>query len=184
MMTYSKKESEYLLKLARDAIASSFTKSPLPVQDIPANCLEKRACFVTLTQEGQLRGCIGHLAPTQELYKDVIDCARAAAFGDPRFAPLQKGGLDKIKIEVSILSLLKKLDLSGQDAILEYFKENKPGVIIKKGPRQATFLPQVWDGLPNPADFLAQLCQKAGLPRDEWENDLEIETYDIEKIKE
>jgi len=184
-MAYSKKESEYLLKLARDAVASAFNKKPLKIANIPPPCLDKRSCFVTLTQDGgQLRGCIGHILPTQELYKNVIGNARAAAFSDPRFPPLKPDELDKIKIEISIIGSPQKLALSDKDAMLRHLEKNKPGVIIKKGPRQATFLPQVWQQLPNPADFLTHLCHKAGLGPNEWKNDLEIEIYDVEKIKE
>jgi len=178
-------DRKLLLDLAKNAIESKLKghKFEIP-KNIPSKLKEKRGAFVTLTINGQLRGCIGHILPVQELYKDVIENARAAAFNDPRFPPLKKEELPNLKIEISILDLPKKLEYESPQMLIDYLNKNKPGVILKKGPYQATFLPQVWEELPNPEDFLTHLCLKAGLPADEWTYGIEIETYKAEKIKE
>lgn len=178
-------DRKLLLDLAKNAIESKLKghKFEIP-KNIPSKLKEKRGAFVTLTINGQLRGCIGHILPVQELYKDVIENARAAAFDDPRFPPLKKEELPNLKIEISILDLPKKLEYESPQMLIDYLNKNKPGVILKKGPYQATFLPQVWEELPNPEDFLTHLCLKAGLPADEWTYGTEIETYKVEKIKE
>lgn len=171
-----------LLNLARKAIESELSGKKLLVGKIPLEVRQKKACFVTLTKNGKLRGCIGHLLPVQELFLDVIDNARAAAFTDYRFTPVTGSELPKIKIEISILTVPQKYTYSGPQNLLAYLAKNKPGVILKKGINQATYLPQVWEELKNPEEFMNSLCQKAGLPFDQWQKMAEIEVYGVEKI--
>ena len=140
---------------------------------------------MTLTINDELLGCIGNLEPEKPIYQAVIDNSLAAAFCDPRFSSLTIPELEKVKIEISILGPLKKLQFSTPEQLVNYLKQKKPGLFIKKGFNQATFLPQVWLELPKPEEFLQQLCLKAGLDRDSWKDlDLEIYEYQVEKFQE
>jgi AmmeMemoRadiSam system protein A len=180
---------KYLLKLSRRAIEKYLTSQTiltLDESDLAKELLEKRATFVTLTKNKELRGCIGELEAQKPLYQSVIDNSLASAFLDPRFSSLTSPELPDINIEISILSPLKKVSpFNNAQELLNYLQQKKPGLVIKKNGFQATFLPQVWEELPNPQDFLSQLCLKAGLPFNQWQNlDLEISEYQVEKFKE
>ncbi len=143
---------------------------------------KKQACFVTLTINGKLRGCIGSLSPERELWKDVQENSINAAIHDFRFPKLKKEDLDKIKIEVSVLSLPKKIDSVNEKDLLMRINPGK-GFILKKGMNSATFLPQVWEQIPDRIDFLEQLSLKAGLNRNAWKN-AEIWSYSVNAEKE
>jgi AmmeMemoRadiSam system protein A len=177
-------DKQTLLNLAHEAIQSKLEGKNLNVDSSKISDDLKRKCgaFVTLEINGQLRGCIGHIAPVQALFQDVIENACAAAFEDPRFLPLTKNELEKTDIEVSVLSKSKKMEYNSPFSLVQILEKNKPGVILKKGSYGATFLPQVWDDLPSAQDFLSHLCLKAGLDSDEWTRGVEIETYAVEKI--
>ena len=142
---------------------------------------EPGATFVTLEIDGQLRGCIGSLQAYRSLGEDLIENAKAAAFEDPRFQPLTPAEFDKVSVEVSVLSEPKPLfdRATTEDEVLEALVPGRDGVILSWGPRRATFLPQVWDSLPNERDFLAALKQKAGLPRGYWDPQVRISTYQV-----
>jgi len=170
-----------LLKLARNAIESKLNNKNLVVKDnIKKKYSKEQACFVTLTINNELRGCIGSLEAREELWKDVEDNAVNAAFNDPRFNPLDKNQLNIIKIEISILSTPKKLGIGKEiyDKI-----DNKMGIILKKGFYSSTFLPQVWEQIPSKKEFLEELSFKAGLGKDDWKN-AELSFYRIESVKE
>ncbi len=172
-----------LLSLARKAIESKLNNKKLEIpENVRKKYSEKKACFVTLTEKEELRGCIGSLEPRQELWKDVIENAIHAAFDDYRFPPLEKNELLKIKIEISVLSIPKKINFENEKELLEKIDKNM-GIILKKGFNSATFLPQVWEEISNKKDFLEHLSLKAGLGRDAWKN-AEIYCYRVEKIKE
>jgi AmmeMemoRadiSam system protein A len=172
-----------LLKLAREAIKSSLDRKNLEVdKDTIKKYSEKGACFVTLTENGELRGCIGSLETRQELYKDIIENALNASFNDYRFMPLRKEELDKIKIEISVLTKPQKLEYKDENDLLKKLSPDM-GIILAKNMRSATFLPQVWDQLPDKIEFLEHLSTKAGLKKDDWK-DAEYEYYTVEKIKE
>jgi AmmeMemoRadiSam system protein A len=142
---------------------------------------EKRACFVTLTKNGELRGCIGTLEPRQPLYKDIIENAKNAALNDPRFAPVSESELKDINIEVSVLSLPKKIKYKSPEELLKKINK-KMGLILEKGYYSATFLPQVWEDLPDKVQFLEYLSMKAGLNRNAWKTaDISFYTVKIEK---
>lgn len=180
-----KKHSE-LLKLARESIKAELENKELAVsEDIKKRYSKKQACFVTLIEHNELRGCIGSIKPSQELWKDVIENARNAAFHDSRFPPISKEELEKIKIEISILSIPKKISYKSLEDLKKKIK-NK-GIVIKKGWNSATYLPQVWEELPDADIFLSSLCRKALLSSDAWKNiksKLEIWVYKTKKIKE
>lgn len=184
----SQQEKTYLLKLARKAIEHYLeNKAKLKVEEknVPEKLLEKKGCFVTLTSNSMLRGCIGHLLPVQPLYKDVIENAVNAGFYDPRFPPLVKEELKQTHIEISVLDIPKKLEYKDEKDLIQKLTKSKPGVILKKGFYHATFLPQVWDEISDAEEFLGHLCMKAGLMQDEWKTGiLTIETYEVEKFEE
>jgi len=179
-----------MLTLAKHAIESSFPELKKSLRQpanrewnrIPSKLRKKRACFVTLTIKGQLRGCIGHILPIQTLYRDIIENAKAAAFDDPRFPPLEKEELDNLTIELSILDIPKPFSYQSNEEFIAYLLKYKPGVILSKGPYKGTFLPQVWDDLPDPIAFLSNLSLKAGLEEHAWKHGVKIELYDVEKI--
>lgn len=182
-------EKDYLLNLARRSIKNylgSSQRLKISEDEVPSERLkEERACFVTLTIKEELRGCIGHILPIQELYQDVIDNAVSAAFQDPRFFPLTEEELQKVKIEISILTVPQPLPFVSPSDLLVKLQPGKDGVILKKNYQQATFLPQVWEELPKKEDFLRHLCEKAGLNSNCWqEKDLKIETYQVEAFEE
>lgn len=176
---------KFILALAREAINSKLAGKKIKINEanISDELKRKRGTFVTLESAGALRGCIGHILPVQEIYKDVIENARSAAFDDPRFPPVTNEESKNIEIEISILSLPKKLDYQSPAHLVEILEEERPGVVLKSGQYQATFLPQVWDDISDAGDLLTHLCLKAGLASDEWTRGAEIETYTVEKIK-
>jgi len=144
----------------------------------------KKACFVTLTKDDELRGCVGSLVAHQALWKDVLDNIMNAAFSDNRFKPLEKKELNKIKIEISVLSEPERISYKDSDDLLKQIN-NKKGIILKKGFLSATFLPQVWEQIPFKKKFLEQLSLKAGLDKDSWkEKGVEILYYSVDVEKE
>jgi AmmeMemoRadiSam system protein A len=181
-------EGRYLLSEARRVIEEKILNLEIPVEsDLPdsGKLLERRGTFVTLTIEGGLRGCIGNIIPQESLIRGVKANALNAAFHDPRFRPLSRKEWSKVKIEVSILTEPKPLAYTDSKDLLEKLKPEQDGVIIKKGYHQATFLPQVWEQLPDKKEFLTHLCLKAGLDGDQWEKEkFEILTYQVQAFEE
>jgi AmmeMemoRadiSam system protein A len=171
-----------MVNVAKNAIRSELYAVPLKLNPIPPKLKEKRACFVTLTRIGQLRGCIGHILPVQELYKDIIENSKAAAFEDPRFSPVTEKELADLTIEISVLTIPKPFSYHTHEELLHYLGKRKPGVILSKGSAQATFLPAVWDDIHDPQVFLTHLSLKAGLGSDEWKHGVTIQCYRAEKI--
>lgn len=172
-----------LLKLARETIKCKLeNKTVFIPEELKKKYAGYQACFVTLTIENKLRGCIGTLKPIKELYKDVIDNAIQSAFNDPRFPPLKKTDLNRIKIEISILSIPKKLDYEDEKDLLKKINK-KMGIILKNGFYSSTFLPQVWEQLQEKTSFLEHLGVKAGLSKDSWKTS-EFWFYTVKSIKE
>jgi AmmeMemoRadiSam system protein A len=172
-----------LLKLARETIECSLNGKKLTVSEgLMKKYYNKGACFVTLTENGELRGCIGSLEARQELYKDVIENAIHAAFHDYRFLPLRKDELAHIKIEISVLTAPKKLEYKDEKDLLNKLNKDM-GIILNKNGRSATFLPQVWEELSDKVEFLEHLSRKAGLGKDDWKN-ASYEYYKVESIEE
>lgn len=179
----SEEEGKFLLKLARKSIEYYLTyRSILPIdeRDIPFDNLKRKgASFVTIeTKYGNLRGCIGSIIPYRPLYEDVIHNAVSAAVSDPRFPPLTLEELPNVKIKVSVLTYPKPLIYKDWKDLLEKLKPFEDGVIIKYKNHSATFLPDVWEEIPEKELFLSHLCLKAGLPPDFWKTGLsEVYTY-------
>ncbi|MBF0124897.1 MAG: AmmeMemoRadiSam system protein A [Magnetococcales bacterium] len=145
---------------------------------------EKGACFVTLSMDGQLRGCIGSLEPYRPLAADVLENGVAAALHDPRFQPLTAVDLAKTQIEVSLLTPPQPFPYRDGADLIARLQPGHHGVILMQNGRRATFLPQVWHQLPNPVDFLTHLCAKAGLSGDCWQHNPTILVYTVEKLLE
>lgn len=172
-----------LLRHARSAIAGELGLAAAgPVQD--AALASPGATFVTLRIDDALRGCIGSLRAWRSLVADVRANAIAAAFGDPRFPPLARAEFAAVAIEVSVLGPSEPVAGADEDAAVAQLTPGVDGVIFSCGARRATFLPQVWEQLPDPRDFLAALKRKAGLPADFWSPDVELARYRVEKFAE
>jgi len=184
MLTES--EGRLLIQVARDAIkAKLFGLQFQFPEGVPLTLKEKRGTFVTITIGGQLRGCIGHILPVTSIIEGVRENAINAAFRDPRFPPLSREEFDRIKIEVSVLTFPTPLKYKDHQDLLNKLRPNVDGVIIKKGFHQATFLPQVWEQLPEKKEFLTHLCLKAGLEPDAWkQGGLEVQTYQVQAFHE
>jgi MEMO1 family protein len=181
-------ERKFLLDLARKTLTGVTAGGDLPevaAKDVPAKLLEKKACFVTLTKDGALRGCIGHLMAIEPLHEAVAENARNAALRDPRFPPVVAEEVGKIKIEISVLTEPQPLAFSSPEDLLSKLHPNEDGVLLHIGPRTATFLPQVWAQLPDKAAFLDHLSQKAGCEPSAWRGkDVSVSTYHVECFEE
>lgn len=172
-----------LLTIARAAIAETFGVSYQAYED--ATWLQdKAACFITLMQQDQLRGCIGTLEAHRTLLEDVKHNAKAAAFHDTRFSPLTREELGNTEIEISLLSAMSPLNFSNEQEALAQLVPGIDGVIFEYGNHRSTFLPQVWDQLPATDDFIAHLKIKAGLAADFWEDGIKLSTYSVSKWRE
>ncbi len=161
-----------LLALARQSIIAGRGRpaaaAPPPLQDLSAPLRVPRASFVTLRRAGLLRGCRGALEAERPLAHDVWDNAWASAYDDPRFPLLEADDEAAIEIGVSVLSALEPVAATTRAALLGQIEPGRHGLVLVAGSRRATFLPQVWRSLPEPADFLDQLLAKAGLPATPW----------------
>jgi len=185
-------QGQTLVQLARFIIMEKLGRTPpdKPYQALQAKlaepCFDQVAgVFVTLTLNSRLRGCIGSLEGTTPLRKEVCCNASKAAFEDSRFQPLDVDELERVHIEVSILTPPHPLEYSSTTDLLNQLRPGVDGVILRQGISGATFLPQVWEQLPQPERFLGQLCLKAGLPEKKWQTDsLEIETYQVQSFEE
>ena len=157
-----------LLRLARETLAHRLRGGDFPSPLVEPEFLSKRAVFVTLTMAGKLRGCIGNLVPVGPLWEGVRDNAVSAAVHDHRFSTLTAEDLDRVSIEISVLTTPENLMYEGSDDLVEKLRVGVDGVILRKDGRSATFLPQVWDQLTTPELFLDHLCSKAGLNKESW----------------
>jgi AmmeMemoRadiSam system protein A len=181
-------EKQTLLRLAREAMEHGVRGIKLPSIDrstLTSTLREVGASFVTLTIKGALRGCIGTLDAYQPLAEDVREHAVAAALQDPRFPQVGEAELNKIRIEVSRLTTPQLLKYSTSADLLTKLRPQIDGVILKDGHRRATFLPQVWEKIPDPADFLDNLCAKMGARANLWrEATLQVYVYQVEEFHE
>jgi len=166
---FTPQEKKYLLDLARETLETAVIGKDKPTvkPDIP-KLSQNYGCFVTLNSLGHLRGCIGNIEPIKPLYSSVIDNTVNAAFYDPRFTKVKASELVDIKIEISVLTKPEPLESKSPDDLLAKLAPFEHGVILKSGSRQSTFLPQVWEQLPDKVIFLEHLAMKAGMEKDEW----------------
>lgn len=169
-----------LLAQARKAIADALGQSAPPPPEHP-KLKERGASFVTLTIDGELRGCIGSLNAHRALGEDIRENAVAAALRDPRFPPLSAAEFGQVGIEVSLLSEPDFMEFRDEADALAQLVPGRDGVIFFNGCQKATFLPQVWDQLPDPRDFMAALKRKARLPADFWGPNVMLARYQVQK---
>jgi len=181
-------DKKKLLKIAREAITRAVRNEQLiriELQEHSQLLRDPGASFVTLTIQEKLRGCIGTLEANQPLILDVQEHAVAAAMEDYRFPVVREEELQLINIEVSRLTPVHLVDYSTPENLVSKIRVNVDGVLIKASGRRATFLPQVWEKVPDPEQFLSQLCVKMGAPPDLWRRRrVQIYTYQVEKFKE
>jgi MEMO1 family protein len=177
-----------LLRLARRTLEEWVGQHKKPVPDqsqFPSEWTKPRGCFVTLTKQGELRGCIGHIFPQEPLIQAVVDNACSAATQDPRFPPVTAGELSQIKIEISLLTVPVPLAFASPDDLLAKLRPKVDGVVLKIGARGATYLPQVWEQLPDKIQFLNHLSEKAGCPAQAWRDQgTEVLVYQVEAFTE
>lgn len=176
-----------LLELARQTIGhrlglvESIDRSGLE----DAELQQSLACFVTLKIEGRLRGCIGNLEATGPLLEALERNALQAAFHDHRFAPLSGDEFDRVRLDISVLSRPEPFDYDDSDELLNHLRPGVDGVILQRGRARSTFLPQVWEQLPEPRAFLEHLCLKAGLSRTAWRDQHpDISLYQVQSFAE
>lgn len=178
-------ERGILLDIARRAIRAGLDVPWLEIdlEQLPATLREPGASFVTLTERGGgLRGCMGRLEATRPLAEDVAGNARAAAFFDPRFPPVERGELDRLEVEVSVLSAAAPLAVASERELLAVLRPGIDGLIVEAAGHRATFLPSVWGTLPDPREFVAQLRRKAGLGATGFEPGQRYSRYTAEKF--
>ena len=185
---FSAGDGEFLLALARRTLLSVTQGEGLPavpLETVPVPCQSTRGCFVTLTANGQLRGCIGNLAPDSTLYQAVMDNARGAALRDGRFPSVTAAEVAGLRIEISVLTEPRRLPFSSPDDLLARLQPHRDGVVLKLGARCATFLPQVWEQLPDPREFLDHLARKAGGAAGDWRGEsVSVSVYRVEAFEE
>jgi AmmeMemoRadiSam system protein A len=171
-----------IVAIARGSIAQD--EEPLaPGRWDVAWLTEPGASFVTLLLAGELRGCIGSVDARRPLGDDVARNARAAAYHDPRFAPVTAEERDRLQVEVSVLSVRVPIAVGSEADALAALRPGVDGIFLEYQDRCATFLPQVWEGLPDPVDFLGELRRKAGLPPRFWHPDVRLSRYTVEKFR-
>lgn len=189
-MTYTPEEQTLLLELARRTLEHITRSQSVPKVDLealPPALAEDRACFVTLRrrEDGSLRGCTGTLVARRPLAKEVVSMMVQTAFHDPRFRPVEADEVAGLHVEISVLTPPEPLDFDGPDDLLTRLRPGVDGVTLKLENRRATFLPQVWEGYPDPRIFLSLLSEKMGYSSDAWRNpQLEVETYQAVVIEE
>lgn len=185
---YNTSDRRLLMDLARRTVREVVTQGQLPVVDeaaFPRQFSALKGCFVTLTTNGVLRGCIGHIVPQVSLYRAIMENAQSAATRDPRFSPVRPEELSRIEIEISILTEPQPLAFSSPEDLLQKLVPHRDGVVLRIGSGGATYLPQVWSQLPDKVAFLNELSQKAGFEPTAWrKSGTLVFTYRVESFKE
>ena len=177
----SEAHQRQLLAIARQSIQRGLNNQRLP-RPAPGELAEplraRLGTFVTLTRERALRGCIGSLQSSEPLHSSVADAAYSAAFRDPRFPRLQAGELPGVTIEISVLSGLAPIAAADRARLLGALRPGRDGLVLEDGHYRSTFLPKVWEQLPDPDLFLDHLLAKAGLPETHWSATLRFSRYE------
>ncbi len=181
----SKEHRQLLLELARKSIEYGLEHGKaitVELSQYPECFREKKATFVTLKRHNELRGCIGILKPVRSLAEDVAHNAWAAAFTDSRFSPLTKNELDGLDIHISILGTPEDIEFDSEEDLISKIQTGVDGLILEDGINKGTFLPSVWESVPNAREFLNHLKQKAGLPATHWSDSIRVQRYAVEEI--
>jgi len=172
-----------LLPLARTAIANQLGLS-WQGSETPQWLQQYGACFITLTRDTKLRGCVGTLRAHRALAEDVKANAVAAAFRDPRFPPVAAGEFSVVALEISVLSAMEPMRFEDEADALRQLRRGIDGLVFEYGYHTSTFLPQVWEDFKEPTEFVAHLKYKAGLPPDFWDKDVRLSRYTVFKWRE
>jgi len=184
----NRSETEFLLSLARATLVSIIVGGVVPKPDassLSSRLIEKRCCFATLRNRGELRGCVGNLVASKPLFEAVTDSVSGAARRDSRFRPVTADELENIRIELSVLSEPVVLKSESPDALLGMLQPGRQGVLLRIGERTSTFLPKVWEEIPDREEFLSRLCAKAGFEPLAWRDENAIiSVYEAEVIEE
>ena len=177
-------QKQDLLALAKESvkIGSKDAAAKFILKHTDSIYTEQAACFVTLHKNNKLRGCIGSLEAHRSLYLEVSENAYAAANSDPRFVAVSVSEMSELSWHISILGSPVKMKCNSLNELIEKLDKNKDGLIIEEGSHKATFLPSVWETLPDKGEFVARLQMKAGLPCGYWSEHMEISTYQCQEI--
>lgn len=178
---YSLPQRQTILQFARDAIMQSLLGNKdikINLKLLPTELLEKKGTFVTLNINGKLRGCIGSLSPQRPLILDIIHNAQAAAFQDPRFKPITLEEFKKVEIHISILTEARLMEINSRDELLAQLQPGVDGITLKEKGKRATYLPSVWEKLPEPQSFVTELRRKAGLEPEGWDESTQVLRYE------
>ena len=176
-----------LLALARQSIEQGLAEQgwvAAPKMDLPPPLAEPRGSFVTLRIDRQLRGCCGSITATRPVGEDVWHNAWASAFADPRFSPLEVEEWPDVHIHISVLSPLQNMTVADEDDLLSQLRPNVDGLVLERDRDRATFLPDVWEQIPDPVDFVRHLKQKAGWPGNSWSPYIKVQRYTTESFGE
>ncbi|MGO9526057.1 MAG: AmmeMemoRadiSam system protein B [Verrucomicrobiia bacterium] len=188
LQAFTREDRQQLLRLARQSLTEVVTNDKLPevkANAFPPKFAEVKGCFVTLTEHGRLRGCIGHIQPQEPLYKAVMDNSLNAAKRDPRFQRVRPNELDQVEIEISVLTVPEPLAFNSPEDLLAKLQPNRDGVVLRMGGLSATYLPQVWEQIPDKTQFLDTLAEKAGAAAGDWRAPgTQVFTYRVESFKE
>jgi uncharacterized protein len=186
-MSLDRTHRNKLLTLARQSIDLGLEHErwvAMPPMELPGLLSEPGGSFVTLRVHKQLRGCCGNLSANHSLGEDVWRNAWASAFADPRFSPLEVDHWAHAEVHISVLSPLEELHVASESKLFELLRPNVDGVVLERDHARATFLPEVWEHLPDPVDFLRHLKQKAGWPGDSWSPHIKVHRYTTESFGE
>lgn len=184
---FARHEETQLLGIARESIERGLvTRQPLEfdASQFSAALAQEFGSFVTLTQRGELRGCVGSLEPTHPLAESVAIAAFNAAFRDQRFPPLIHTEVDRTLIEIAVLSRPEPIDVDSNVELLANLRPEEDGLLLEEVGYRATFLPKVWEKLLDPAEFVRHLKAKAGLPDDYWSGSIRFSRYHTVSIAE
>lgn len=173
-------QGSVLLAIARESLAAALGMGEESPREEPW-LREPGATFITLRQLGELRGCVGTIQAYRPLLEDVRGNARAAAFSDSRFPPVQPEEYASISLEVSLLSECEPFEVDCEEEALRQLRRGTDGVVFEFRGHRSTFLPQVWEQLPDPREFLAHLKRKSGLPASFWNEDVRLWRYTVTK---
>ncbi|MFV2090365.1 MAG: AmmeMemoRadiSam system protein A [Pseudomonadales bacterium] len=186
---FDNQERELLLRIARASIEQGFARTQaLSEQELVAadmmrpGLYRQRASFITLTRDGELRGCTGSLEACRTVAADVARSAYRSAFSDYRFPSLQPRELGELRIEIAVLSPQMEIEVDTEQELIEMLQPLEDGLVIDDGPHRATFLPKVWESIPDARQFLSELKRKAGLPGDYWSPDIRVYRYHTESF--
>lgn len=175
-------DKQTLLALARQTLVDYFIPQQSDIETLSAEPLLSRhaGCFVTLFLDGKLCGCMGDIEGHRPLSKSIPELARCSAFKDNRFPPLLASQMDRLKVEISVLSPLSPLKVRDEDALLRYLAEHPYGVVLSDAFHRSVYLPQVWEQLPQPDEFIRELKRKGGWASDHWSDDMLVELFTVE----